>query len=693
MAFNGSLKKILTVCPYCATGCNLYLHVKNGKILGVSPCESHPVSEGKLCIKGWKAHEFVQRPDRLKKPSIKKDGRFVDVTWDEALDHVAEKLKVIKDTNGPRALGFLSSAKCTNEENYLMQKFARAVLNTNNVDHCARLCHASTMAGLSASFGSGAMTNSINELLEAKAILVTGSNTTEQHPIIGGKIMRAKENGARLIVVDPRKIQLTKFADIHLQPVCGTDVLWLNSLMHVIFEEGLEDSEYIKNHLDFESFREMKDLVTRDEYSPENTEKITSIPAGDLRKAAVMFATNKPGSLVYSMGITQHIQGTDNVKSCANLQMILGNVGVFGGGVNPLRGQQNVQGACDMGALSEVFPGYQRVADPAARERMAGAWEIKAEELDDQVGLTVIEMIDAAGAGEIKGLYIMGENPMISDPDINHVKECLEKPFMVVQDIFMTQTAELADVVLPAASFAEKEGTFTSTQRTVCKIRKAIEPMGDSRPDYWIIGQIAERMGFEGCTYSDPREILDEINKVTPIYRGITWERIGSSEFPFGISWPCPDTDHGGTLFLHEGGIFSRGRGMCHPCTYYPPAEEPDGEYPFILTTGRVAFQWHTRSMTGRSPTLNRESPSPYVEINPKDAERLGVRDKTSIRIISRRGEIVATAEVSDAVPTGTLFMPWHFEEAPANRLTIASLDPVSKIPSLKVCSVKAERA
>jgi len=692
MAREEAVKKVLTTCVYCGTGCNMYLHVRDGKILGVSPCDSHPVSQGKLCIKGWKAHEFVQRPDRLKKPLIKKGGRFVEAGWDEALDYVAERFKEIKDAYGPGSLGCLSSAKCTNEENYVMQKFARAVFNTNNVDHCARLCHASTVAGLAASFGSGAMTNSINELLDSNAILVTGSNTTEQHPIIGGKIIKAKENGAKLIVVDPRKIQLSKFADVHLRQVSGTDVLWLNSFMHVIFEEGLEDKEYIKNHLEPEAFEQMKRLVTGDEYSPENTEKLTRIPAGDLRKAAIMFATNRPGALVYSMGITQHIQGTDNVKSCANLQMILGNVGVHGGGVDPLRGQQNVQGACDMGALSNVFPGYQSVTDPAAREKMAKAWGIEADEMDDQVGLTVVEMIHAAGDGRIKGLYIMGENPMVSDPDINRVKECLERPFLVVQDIFMTPTAELADVVLPAASFAETDGTFTSTQRTVCKVRKAIEPVGDSRPDHWIIGQIAERMGYAGCTYSHPKEILDEINEVTPIYGGITWDRIDSEEFPFGIAWPCPDVNHGGTLFLHRGGNFSRGRGRCHPCVYVPPAEEPDDEYPFLLTTGRVAFHWHTRSMTGRSPTLEREVRSAYVEINPEDAGKLGVRNNWTVKVASRRGEILVRARVSDIVPPGTVFIPWHFKEAPANKLTIAALDPDSKIPDLKVCAVKIEK-
>jgi formate dehydrogenase alpha subunit len=687
-----SVRKVLTTCVYCGTGCNLYLHVEGDKIVGVTPCESHPVSQGKLCIKGWKVHEFIQHPDRLTKPLIKKDGKFLEASWDEALDYVAKKFKEIKDTYGPNALACLSSAKCTNEENYLMQKFSRAVFNTNSVDHCARLCHASTVAGLAASFGSGAMTNSINELLDSKAILITGSNTTEQHPIIGGKILRAKEKGAKLIVVDPREVQLAKFADVHLRQLSGTDVLWLNSFMHVIFEEALEDKEFIKAHLELEAFEEMKKVVTSDKYSPENTEKLTSIPAEDLRKAAILFATNKPGSLVYSMGITQHIQGTDNVKSCANLQMILGNMGVFSGGVNPLRGQQNVQGACDVGALSNVFSGYQRVTDPAAREKMAKAWGINVKDMDDQVGLTVVEIIHAAGEGKIKGLYIMGENPMVSDPDINHVKECLEKPFLVVQDIFVTPTAELADVVLPAASFAEKDGAYTSTQRTVSKIRKAIEPVGDAKPDYWIIGQIGERMGYKGCTYSHPKEILDEINKVTPIYGGITWDRIDSKEFPFGIAWPCPDTSHKGTLFLHKDGNFTRGKGKCHTCEYIPPAEEPNEEYPFRLTTGRVVFHWHTGTMTRRSPTLDREVRSAYIEINPEDAKKIGVRKNQMVKVSSRRGEIVVRAEVSDIVPAGVVFIPWHFKEAPANMLTIAALDPIAKIPDLKVCAVKIEK-
>jgi len=686
------MSRVLTTCVYCGTGCNMYLHVEDGKIIGVTPCESHPVSQGKLCTKGWKANEFIQRPDRLKTPLVKKDGKFVETSWDDALDLVSRRFQEIKDKYGSKALGCLSSAKCTNEENYVMQKFSRAVFNTNSVDHCARLCHASTVAGLAASFGSGAMTNSINELLESKVILITGSNTTEQHPIIGGKIIKAKEKGVKLIVVDPREIQLAKFADVHLRQLSGTDVPWLNSFMYVIFEEGLEDKDFIAKNLESEAFKSLKKVVTSDKYSPENTEKITSIPAKDLRKAAIMFAKNKPGSLVYSMGITQHIQGTDNVKSCANLQMILGNMGVFGGGVNPLRGQQNVQGACDLGALSNVFSGYQSVTNAELRQKMAKAWNINVKDMDDQVGYTVVEMIHAAGEGHIKGLYIMGENPMISDPDINHVKECLEKPFLVVQDIFMTPTAVLADVVLPAASFAETDGTYTSTQRTVSKIRKAIEPVGDSKPDYWVIGQIAERMGYSGCTYSHPKEILDEINKVTPIYGGITWDRIDSEQFPYGIAWPCPNVDHSGTMFLHKDGKFSRGKGKCHACEYIPPAEEPDEEYPFRLTTGRVAFHFHTGSMTRRSPTLHREVPSAYVEINPEDAKKLGIRRNSRVKVSSRRGEITLQAEVSDIVPLGVVFIPWHFEEAAANKLTIAALDPVAKIPDLKVCAVKIEK-
>lgn len=687
------MRRVLTTCPYCGTGCNMYLIVEDGEVVGVTPCESHPVSEGRLCIKGWKAHEFIHSPDRLTRPLIKKGGRFVEAAWDEALDLVAKKFMEITDRYGPQALGFFSSARCTNEENYVMQKLARAVFKTNNIDHCARLCHASTVAGLVAAFGSGAMTNSINELLDARSILVTGSNTTEQHPIIGGKILRARERGAKLVVVDPRKIQLAKHADVHLRPLPGTDVAWLNSFIHVILEEGLEDRRFIRDHLEPEAFEEMKKVVMSTRYSPENTEKITSIPTHDLRSAAILFASNRPGSLVYSVGITQHVQGTDNVKAVANLQMILGNVGFHATGVNPLRGQNNVQGACDVGALPSWLPGYQPVTEPIVREKMAETWGIRVEKMDDGVGLTIVEMVEAAGEGRIKGLYIVGENPMVSDPDLNRTEECLEKPFLVVQDIFMTPTAELADVVLPAASFAEKDGTYTSTQRTVSRIRKAIEPPGEAKPDHWIMGQIAERIGYSGCTYSSPREILDEINRVAPIYAGITWERIDSEEPPFGISWPCPDVDHPGTTFLHGGGSFSRGKGRCHACEYVPPPERPEGEYPFRLTTGRVAFHYHTGTMTRRSPTLDREVPAAYGEVNPEDARKLGIRHNRMVKVSSRRGEITVRAEVSNIVQPGVVFIPWHFREAAANKLTVAALDPISKIPSLKVCAVKLEGA
>jgi len=687
------LRKILTTCPYCGTGCNMYLIVEGGEVIGVVPCESHPVSEGKLCIKGWKAHEFIHSPDRLTKPLIKRGGRFVEASWDEALDLVAERFTDIVDRHGPRALGFFSSARCTNEENYVMQKLARAAFKSNNIDHCARLCHASTVAGLMAAFGSGAMTNSINELLDAKSILVTGSNTTEQHPIIGGKILHARKRGAKLIVIDPREIQLAKHADVHLRPLPGTDVAWLNSFIHVILEEGLEDEKFIQDHLESESFQEMKKIVMSPRYSPENTEKVTSIPAHDLRRAAILFASNRPGSVVYSMGITQHVQGTDNVKSVANLQMIIGNVGFYATGVNPLRGQNNVQGACDMGALPSWFPGYQPVTDSSIQRKMAKAWGVRAEEMDSMVGLTIVEMVKAAGSGDIKGLYIIGENPMVSDPNLNSTEESLKEPFLVVQDIFMTPTAELADVVLPAASFAEKEGTYTSTQRTVSRVRRAIEPLGDSKPDDWIIGQIAERAWYEGCSYSSPAEILDEINRLVPIYAGITWKRIDSAEFPFGISWPCPTEEHPGTDYLHGGGNFSRGKGKCHVCEYVKPPEEPDTEYPFRLTTGRIAFHYHTGTMTRRSPTLDREVRSAYIEINPADASELGIRHNGVVKVRSRRGEITVRAEVSETVPRGVVFIPWHFKEAAANKLTNDTLDPDSKIPGFKVCAVKIERA
>jgi formate dehydrogenase (NADP+) alpha subunit len=669
---------VLTTCPFCGVGCNFYLETLDGEITDVVPCKTHEVSEGELCVLGRNAWKFVQHPDRLKTPLIQKNGRLEEATWDEALDLVVRRLGEIKRQYGSDALGVLSSAKCTNEENFLLMKFARAVLGTNNVDHCARLCHASTVSGLTASFGSAAMTNSIPEIAMTDCMLVTGSNTTEQHPIIGGKIIKAKERGAKLIVVDPRVIPLAEVADIYLRPKPGTNVAWLNGFMNVLITEGLLNEEFISQRT--EGFDQFKKIVEK--YPPKQVEEISGIPKDQLREAAILFGKSKKAMIFYAMGITQHTTGTDGVKSIANLAMLTGNVGREGTGVCPLRGQNNVQGACDMGALPNLFSGYQQIENEDARKKFETAWGVS---LPSKPGLTLVEMINAACEGHIKGMFIMGENPMLSDPDINHVREGLEAlDLLVVQEIFLSETAKLADVVLPGVSFAEKEGTFTATDRKVQRVRKAIEPVGGSLPDWMIICRLAQKMGGNGFSYQFPSEIMQEIARLTPSYGGISYERLDRGEV---LAWPCPTQDHPGTKFLHQKG-FTRGKGLFSPVRYLNPAEIQDKKYPYLLTTGRVAFQFHTGTMTRRIPDLNNEAPSCFIEINPQDAEGLKAQSGDILAVESRRGAIEVQALITDRVSQGTVFIPFHFAEAAANMLTSRFLDPAAKIPEFKVCAV-----
>jgi formate dehydrogenase alpha subunit len=618
----------------------------------------------------------------LTKPLIKRNGSFIEASWDEALDAIAKKLKEYKESD-PDSIAVLSSAKCTNEENYLMMKFARAILGTNNVDHCARLCHASTVVGLVRSFGSGAMTNSITELEDADCILVIGSNTAEQHPLIARYILRAKEKGAKLIVIDPRAITLTQFADYHLRQRPGTDVAVFNGFMNVILADGLEDKEFIKERT--EGIEELRKTV--ENYTPEHVEKITGIPKDKLVSAAITYAKAERASIVYSMGITQHTTGVDNVSSSANLAMLTGNVGKSSTGVNPLRGQNNVQGACDLGALPNVYSGYQSVTDEKARAKFENAWKAK---LPEKPGLTVVEMMNEAAKGNIKTIYIMGENPMISDPDINHVREGLEKlEFLAVQDIFLTETAQLADVVLPATSYAEKDGTFTSTERLVQMVRKAIEPPGESRADWQIICDLAKAMGSKEFEYGTPADIMDEIASLTPSYGGMSFDRLQKG----GLAWPCPSKEHPGTPYLHkEKFARANGKGKFWGIEFKEPAELPDEEYPFILSTGRIIFHFHTGTMTRKTDLLNKEVPTGYVEIAPKDAERLGIVAGELVSVQTRRGRIETKALITARVPEGMIFIPFHFAECAANILTNPALDPVAKIPEYKVCAAKIEK-
>ncbi len=526
------------------------------------------------------------------------------------------------------------------------------------------------------------MTNSVDEIETADVILAVGTNTTENHPIIGGKVKRAvRQRGAKLIVIDPRDITLTKFATVWLRPKPGTNVACFNGLMNVILAENLYDRQYVETRT--EGFDVLKKVLEK--YTPEYVEEITGIPAGDIREAARLYANAEKASILYCMGVTQHSTGTDGVKSMANLAMLCGNVGIEGGGVNPLRGQNNVQGACDMGALPDVFPAYQKVALDEVRGRFEKAW---GRPLSAKPGLTVVEIMNAAHEGDVKALYVMGENLMLSDPDLKHVEEALEKlDFLVVQDIFLSDTAKFADVVLPSACFAEKDGTFTNTERRVQRVRKAVSPPGQAKADWMIISGLSTKMGYP-MDYASPEEIMEEIARVTPSYAGINYARIEKQ----GLQWPCPNTDHPGTKFLHRD-RFTRGLGLFHAIEYIPSAELPDEQYPLFLTTGRVLYQYHTGTMSRLASGPTERYPESLLEINPADAWRYGIENGKMVKVTSRRGSVKVKACVTERSPLGTVFMNFHFKEAAVNLLTNPVLDPIGKIPEYKVCAVKIEAA
>jgi formate dehydrogenase alpha subunit len=536
------------------------------------------------------------------------------------------------------------------------------------------------VVGLAAAFGSGAMTNSLPELADAKCIFIIGSNTTENHPIAAKWIFRGREKGAKIIVADPRFIQMAFLADLSVQQRLGTDVALINGLMHIILKEGWHDKDYIAQRT--EGFEAL--AAKLEEYPPEKVAQITGIDPATLRQLAEMYAKNKPAAIIYCMGITQHTTGVDNVKSLANLAMLTGNVGVASGGVNPLRGQNNVQGACDMGGLPNVFTGYQPVADEAANKKFSQAW---GKDLPKKPGLTLLDMFHAIDEGKIKALYIVGENPLVTDPDLRHVEAALKKlDIFIVQDIFLTQTAKNATLVLPGTSFAEKDGTFTNTERRVELVRQAIPPVGESRPDWQITQDLSTRCGYP-LHYASPEAIFEEIKSLTPSYAGMSYARLAAQ----GLQWPCPTPEHPGTLFLHKD-RFSRGQGAFTAIDYKPPAEQVDADYPMLLSTGRVFMHYHSGSMTRVSPTLEQELPENYVEISPVDAEAMQIKDGERIKVSSRRGEIQIKARISRKVNRGVVFIPFHFAEAAANVLTNSACDPVAKIPEFKVCAVKVEK-
>jgi formate dehydrogenase alpha subunit len=684
---------IPTICPYCGVGCGLYVAVEDGRAVGLEYMPEHPVSEGSLCPKGNAVLEVLNHPDRLQYPMKKTNGGWERISWDEALDLVAERLRSIRDSRSADSLGFLASAKCTNEENYLFQKLAR-LLGTNNVDHCARLCHAPTVVGLARAFGSGAMTNPIPDLANADCIFIIGSNLAENHAPVARWLLRAKEKGAKVIVADPRLTPTAWLADTFLPIRPGTDVALLNGLMHVIIEEGLTDPAFIGQRTS--GYDELVKVVQ--DYTPDHVAHITGVPPALIVEAARAYGKASSAAIVYCMGITQHTTGSDNVAACANLALICGQVGRPGAGLWPLRGQNNVQGACDMGALAEFYPGYRRVDAPQAAETFRQAWGSNLQppisNLNTNPGLTVVEMMNAAAAGEVKAMYIMGENPLLSDPNAGHVRQALEAlDFLVVQDIFLTETAQLADVVLPAAAWAEKEGTFTSTGRRVQWSHRAVAPPGEARDDLWIIGQVAQRLGFdffERQGLLTAAAVLSEINQLVPSYGGIApqrlFERQGLLTAAGGLFWPCPEADHPGTPILHtEAFSTPDGRARIVPVRYVPPAEEISAGFPLVLTTGRVAVHHNAGSMTRRSPSLMNRAPELFVEIHPTDAAQLGITEGEAVAVTTARGNATAKARITDKVQAGAAFMPFHFSGT--NQLTMDALDAEAKIPEFKVAA------
>ena len=672
-------REVSAVCPYCGTGCRIMLGARGDTVVSARGDMDAPVSHGRLCVKGrFGAFEFVSHPDRLTTPLIKTGDGFREASWEEALDLVATNLKKYRGD----AFGGLASAKVANEDNYLFQKFVRAAMGTNNVDHCARLCHSSTVAGLRASFGSGAMTNPADDLLKADVIFVTGSNTTENHPIIGLKIREAVKRGTKLVVFDPRRIQLTEIATIWGRQRPGTDVALINGLLHVIIRDGLMKNEFVQSRT--EGFEAVEKIVAG--YAPERVAEITGVPAELIVEAAHMYATAERATVVYSMGITQHTTGVDNVRSLANLAMITGHVGRPGTGVNPLRGQSNVQGACDMGNLPNFYPGYQDAASAEVRAKFGKAWNA---ELPAEPGMTVTQMLPEAIKGKIKALYIMGENPMLSDADLGHVEKALRNlEFLVVQDIFLTETAKLADVVLPASSYAERDGTYANTERRVQHAMPVVFPPGEARRDREIICELATAIGYP-MSYKSTSAVNDEMRSLTPSYGGISHARLQAGQ---PLQWPCPADDHPGTPILHAG-KFAHGLGQFHAVEWQPAAEETDASFPIVLTTGRVLEHYHTGTMTRRSKGLHGLVPGPFVEVNGADAKKMRLKDGDRVKVTSRRGSIVLPAMVGSRVDTGVVFIPFHFWEAAANVLTNPAVDPTSRIPEFKVCAVRMERA
>ncbi|MDH4247019.1 MAG: formate dehydrogenase subunit alpha [Deltaproteobacteria bacterium] len=709
-----AVREVDSVCPYCGVGCALTYGVQEeaNRIVYARGREG-AANASRLCVKGRFGFDYSSHAQRLTAPWIRRDsaypkgalssgvrttdseprapGRvnaqevlshFREATWDEALDRVASRLLEIRHKHGGDALAGFGSAKGTNEEAYLFQKLVRAAFGTNNVDHCTRLCHASSVAALMESFGSAAVTNVVRGVAQAEVALITGCNPTENHPVAATFIKDAATRGTRLLIINPRRPELAQYAELFLQPRSGTDVALYNGMMNVMIAEGLIDSEFIATRT--QGFEELKRVVA--EYSPGIAARITGVSAEDIVKAARMLGGARRAMFFWGMGVSQHVHGTDNARCLIALAMITGNVGRPGTGLHPLRGQNNVQGASDAGLIPMVYPDYQSVENAAVRARFEKDWGVP---LSPHKGLTVTEILAAAMKGEVRGMYIMGENPFLSDPDTNKVRKALSAlEFLVVQDIFPTETAEFADVILPASSALEKSGTFTNTDRRVQRVRPAVRPPGQARQDWQLICEIGTRMGFP-MQYETPEQIFAEFAASTESYATLSHDALGDQ----GRWYPCADpaTSQGESIVFQK--TFPSGKARLVPAMFLPPHELPSGEYPFLLNTGRVLEHWHTGTMTRRSTALDALKPEPYVEMNPGDAQGLKVAEGDWVRVASRRGAIRLRVRLAQHNQPGSVFIPMHFREAAVNALTNPAVDPFGKIPEFKVCAVRIERA
>ncbi len=691
-------KSVDSICPYCGVGCQLTYHVKDNRILWVEGRDG-PANRGRLCVKGRYGFDYVHHKQRLttpliRKPGIPKSGDFTmdpdkvhevfrKASWDEALDLAAGKLREIRESSGSRSLAGFGSAKGTNEEAYLFQKLVRTGFGSNNVDHCTRLCHASSVAALLEGIGSGAVSNQVSDVLHAAVIIVIGANPTMNHPVAATWMKNAAKRGAKLIVCDPRRSDLVQHASHYLQFKPDTDVALLNAMLHVIVEENLIDEDFIAQRTsDFEALKENVQA-----YSPEAMHEVCGIPAPTIREVARLYASSKASMIFWGMGIAQHVHGTDNARCLIALALSTGQIGRPGTGLHPLRGQNNVQGASDSGLIPMVFPDYQRVDDAQAHAKFEKLWDA---ELDNVPGLTVVEIINAAREGEIRGMYIMGENPAMSDPDLNHARAALANlDWLVVQDIFLTETTYLADVILPATAWPEKSGTVTNTDRMVQLGHQALQAPGDARPDLVLIQEMARRLGLD-WNYSGPKDVFDEMRKGMPSIAGITWERL---EREYSVTYPCEkEGDPGQSVVFGDHFPMPDGRARFVPADIISAAERPDRDYPMVLITGRQLEHWHTGAITRRSGVLDAIEPEPTALLHPLDLDALNVQAGEVITVASRRGSVSLFARVDDGTPRGTVFIPFAYYEAAANKLTNPALDPFGKIPEFKYCAIKVTK-